>query len=82
MLQLNASWPQVPIWAGESPQFVGLDQVNITFPACTGPAVTTEQRYDAYIEFSFSVADKNLGIGFAALYLPFVVAVGDPGCQP
>jgi len=24
-----------PLWAGESPQFVGLDQVNVAFPGCT-----------------------------------------------
>ncbi len=42
---------QTPIWAGESPQYVGLDQINIVFPACAGPKATIEKRYDAYMSF-------------------------------
>ena len=40
-----------PVWAGESPQFVGLDQINLNFPKCIGTVATVEQRYDAFIGF-------------------------------
>ena len=40
----------MPVWAGESPQFVGLDQVNVAFPTCTNdPPAINEKRYDAFL---------------------------------
>src|SRR5207248_6218895 len=61
VIQLNVSnWGQPPLWSGESPQYVGLDQISVTFPTCTEAAVGTERLYDAYIEFSSPIADKNL----------------------
>jgi hypothetical protein len=66
-----------PLWAGESPQFVGLDQVNVAFPTCTNvPAATSEKRYDAFLTYT------SLQTGTAArIYLPFDVRLGDPDCQ-
>lgn len=78
----NLNWKSpMPSWAGESPQFVGLDQINILFPPCTGLAATTEQRYNLFISFQAPSADKNLGIGFAELYMPFIISSGEPTCQ-
>lgn len=64
-----------PIWTGESPQYVGLDQMNVAFPICinTVPA-TTEKRYDAFMGYG------NQG-SMVRLYLPFVVRPGDPDCK-
>jgi hypothetical protein len=60
-----------PQWAGESPQFIGLDQVNFVFPTCAGqPAATAEHRYDG--EWSF----RNVTV-----HLPVIVRPGDPDCQ-
>ena len=66
-----------PLWAGESPQYVGLDQVNVAFPTCTGvPLATSENRYDAFLTYT------SLETGTTSrLYLPFAVRVGDPDCQ-
>jgi uncharacterized protein (TIGR03437 family) len=67
----------MPLWAGESPQFVGLDQVNVAFPTCTGvPAATSEKRYDAFLTYT------SLETGTTErIYIPFDVRVGDPDCQ-
>jgi|GEM_PF-4091067 hypothetical protein len=78
--KLNWTSP-TPSWAGESPQFVGLDQINIVVPPCTGSAATSEQRYELFINFQAPSADKNLGIGFAELNIPFIVSPGEPTCQ-
>ena len=76
----NLNWTgQTPLWAGESPQFVGLDQINVNFPTCTGAAATAEQRYDLVMSFQSPAADPNLGIGFAELYMPLIISPGEPG---
>jgi uncharacterized protein (TIGR03437 family) len=78
----NLNWTsQTPIWAGESPQFVGLDQINVNFPTCTGAVATVEQRYDLVLNFEAPDADANLGIGFAELYMPFIISPGERDCQ-
>jgi uncharacterized protein (TIGR03437 family) len=71
-------WGQspTPLWAGESPQFVGLDQVNTAFPTCGNNPSTTEKRYDAFLTYT-SVATGTT----VRIYLPFVVRPGDPDCQ-
>ena len=66
----------VPLWAGESSQFVGLDQVNVAFPTCTNAPAKTEKRYDAFLMYT-SVATQTT----VRIYLPFVVRPGDPDCQ-
>jgi uncharacterized protein (TIGR03437 family) len=79
---LNQDWKvQTPLWAGESPQYVGLDQINLIFPSCAGAAATTEQRYDIILSFHAPSADSNLGIGFATLYMPFLIGPGEATCQ-
>ena len=65
-----------PIWAGESPQFVGLDQVNVAFPTCTNAPAPAEKRYDAFLMFTSMATLTTVRI-----YLPFVVRPGDPDCQ-
>ena len=78
----NSTWmSSMPVWAGESPQFVGLDQINVFFPTCAGSPAITEQRYDLFITFQAPSADKNLGIGFAELYMPFIISPGEHTCQ-
>jgi hypothetical protein len=64
-------------WAGESPEYVGLDQINLPFPTCsvTNRAVE-EKRYDAFLTFQSLAAFRPVRI-----YLPFVVRPGDPDCQ-
>jgi len=65
------------IWAGQSPQFVGLDQINIYFPVCATQAkATVEHRYDAFMVFG---SIENLT--YSRVYLPFLVSPGDPDCQ-
>ena len=67
----------MPLWAGESPQYVGLDQVNVAFPTCANvSAATTEKRYDAFLTYT-SVATGAT----ERIYIPFDVRVGDPDCQ-
>lgn len=78
---VGAFMTPLPLWAGESSQFVGLDQVNVAFPTCANaPVATTEKRYDAFI--TYNTFDTN-GIAVSALriYVPFVVRANDPGCQ-
>jgi len=66
-----------PSWAGESPQFVGLDQVNVTFPTCVNTSVaTTEERYEAFLVFINPVSNNGTN-----LYIPFDVRPGDPDCS-
>lgn len=68
-----------PIWAGESPQFVGLDQVNVAFPTCATCAntpATTEKRYDAFLPYISSET-----ITTARIYVSLVIRPGDPDCQ-
>jgi hypothetical protein len=74
------------VWAGESPQFVGLDQANVVFPTCTTKTLaTTEKRYDALLSFlnayppSGPLPDVGWW-GYVDLYLPLLVRVGDPDC--
>ena len=72
---LNTSWQNVsPNWAGESPQFPGLDQVNIDFPKCAGPPATSEQRYDTSL--SYIVGDPGFPIATATLNIPLLVSEG------
>jgi hypothetical protein len=67
----------MPIWEGESPQYVGLDQVNVAFPTCTNrPIATVEKRYDAFLEYSSVETSTTVRI-----HVPFVVRPGDPDCQ-
>jgi hypothetical protein len=65
-----------PIWAGESPQFVGLDQVNLTFPVCSANSrfATVEQRFDASWNYLTSTS-------IVEMYLPVLVRPGDPDCS-
>jgi hypothetical protein len=78
----NFNWrTQTPIWAGESPQYVGLDQVNVQFPICNGPAATAEQRFNAALTFT---AHDNSGYpanAIAMLYMPFLISSGEPTCS-
>ncbi len=70
----------VPLWAGESPQVVGLDQVNVAFPTCASTPATTEKRYDAFLQYVHLDYNNNVHIDVRT-YLPFVVRPGDPDCQ-
>jgi len=66
-----------PLWAGESPQYVGLNQVNVAFPTCTNvPAATSEKRYDAFLTYTSVQTGAT-----SRIYIPFDVRVGDPDCQ-
>jgi hypothetical protein len=68
---------QAPSWAGESPQFVGLDQVNVAFPTCKNePNAAVEKRYDAFLTYTSMETGTTVRI-----YLPFIVRPGDPDCQ-
>lgn len=65
------------IWAGESPQFVGLDQVDAYFPTCPATTkATVEKRYDAFLSYTSVETGTTVRI-----YLPFVVNPSDPDCQ-
>ncbi len=67
----------MPLWAGESPQFIGLDQMNVEFPTCTNaPLATTEKRYDAFLTYTSHETGST-----ARIYLPFSVRPGDPDCS-
>ncbi|MGA7236465.1 MAG: Ig-like domain repeat protein [Bryobacteraceae bacterium] len=66
-----------PTFAGESPEFVGLNQINISFPVCPDSTTAkTEARYDAFLVFQ-SIVSGNPAIA----YLPFIVRPGDPDCK-
>lgn len=69
-----------PVWAGESPQYVGLDQINVKFPVCTGPNATTQLQYSLWMQFAAPSADKYFDIGYAELYVPFLISPGEPTC--
>jgi hypothetical protein len=65
------------LWAGESPQYVGLDQVNVAFPTCdTGATAVTERRYDAFLMYTSIETGTT-----ERIYVPFIVRSGDPDCQ-
>ena len=66
----------LPTWAGESPQFVGLDQVNLAFPTCADTPATTEKRYDAFLTYTSVETSTTVRV-----YLPFFVRPGDPDCR-
>jgi hypothetical protein len=73
---------QIPLWAGESPQYVGLDQINVAFPTCNGTVATTEERYIATLTF----IAQNFNTGYpgnnsTTLYMPFLISPGEPTCQ-
>jgi hypothetical protein len=80
--QSGASIPGVslvatPVWAGQSPQYVGLDQVVLNFPICANQATIAERRYDAYLPYDVDSYEPS----HAAIYIPFLVRVGDPDCS-
>jgi hypothetical protein len=65
------------LWVGESPEFVGLDQVNVSFPLCTSTTTAaTEKRYDAFLTYTSIETGATVRV-----YLPFLVRPGDPDCQ-
>jgi hypothetical protein len=65
------------LWAGESAQFAGLDQIRVNFPVCATAAVAmVEKRYDAFMDFVSIVTGTD-----ARIYLPFLISPGDPDCQ-
>lgn len=64
-----------PLWAGESPQFMGIDQVNVAFPACKGSPGSVEKRYDAFLIYESPVTQT-----ISRLYFPFVIRPGDADC--
>jgi hypothetical protein len=66
---------ETPLWAGESLQYPGLDQINVAFPTCINSVVATpEKRYDAFMAFSDIYGIER------RLYIPFVVRAGDKDC--
>jgi hypothetical protein len=71
-----------PQWAGESPQFVGLDQINLVFPKCTGAPATVERRYSVYIPVGVLLISGSslVQTTIAPFDVPFAVRVGDPDC--
>lgn len=75
-LSSNTFQGPLPLWTGESPEFVGLDQSNLIFPACMWvPLATTETRYDAYLTYTGQTGTK------VRLYVPFIVRPGDFDCS-
>ncbi len=73
---------QTPQWAGESPQFVGLDQINLVFPTCgTTTKATAESMYDAYMSLPITIISGTSIVQTSMnLYMPLIVRVGDPEC--
>ncbi len=87
----------IPLWAGESPQFKGLDQVNVEFPTCTNaPAATAQIRHNACATCttgpgggSGTVTRYDAFLTYtshetgttARIYIPFAVRQGDPACS-
>ena len=86
----------MPLWAGESPQFPGLDQVNVAFPGCGAasptPNVTprnictnctgTSPTGAGEKRLDAFLAYTNSDTGTTArIYLPFSVRAGDPACS-
>lgn len=68
-----------PTFAGESPQFPGLDQVNVVFPGCldTGYRVTVEKRYDVRVSLHSGGTAPTSNVVTA----PMVVKPGDVDCR-
>src|SRR5580692_8900365 len=61
------------LFAGESPIYMGLDQVNAYFPMCVANAkAIVEKRYDAFMDFTSIQTGTHTRI-----YLPFLVSPGD-----
>ena len=57
------------LFAGESPIYMGLDQVNAYFPMCVANAkAIVEKRYDAFMDFTSIQTATH-----ARVYLPFLV---------
>ena len=80
----SANSPTMPgMWAGKSPEFPGLDQANVTFPACTSSIKSaTEKRYDVFLTFSGNTKVSQFSNGtIVRVYLPLVVRQGDPDCN-
>jgi hypothetical protein len=74
-----ALWQKLALWAGESPQFVGLDQVNVNFPTCsTTVRAAVEARYDAFMTFTSAETEFTNTV---RIYVPFIISVGEPRCQ-
>jgi uncharacterized protein (TIGR03437 family) len=69
-----------PSFAGEAPQFPGLDQVNVAFPGCqdTGYRVTVESRYDVRVSLHSGNATAPMSNVVTA---PMVVKPGDIDCK-
>lgn len=64
------------LFAGESPVYVGLDQVNAYFPKCVANAkAIVEKRYDAFMDFTSIQTGTH-----ARIDLPFLVSPGDQEC--
>jgi len=85
------SLTQTPLWAGESPQFMGLDQINLIFPICTTlpagstapiPLANTEKRYSVYMTQSvLMIGGSSLTQTSVVVFdVPFLVRMGDPEC--
>ncbi len=73
----GAFFSPVPTFAGESPQYPGLDQVNVEFPTCASQSKSTsEQRYDAWLPYASFISGTAVRI-----YVPFEVRAGDPECD-
>lgn len=72
-------WQAGLLWEGQSPQFAGLDQINLTFPSCSSTTkATAESRYDASMGF---LSASSLTDSGPVLYLAFLVEPGDPDCD-
>jgi hypothetical protein len=73
----GAFFSPAPLFAGESPQYPGLDQINVRFPQCASSIkATSESRYDAWLAFGSSVTGTVVRI-----YLPFEVLPGEQDCD-
>lgn len=84
-----------PLWAGESPQFAGLDQVNVEFPTCASAPVSGNVKSEYVCTTCTTVpvapTEKRYDAFLtytshetgttARIYLPFSVRPGDPDCS-
>jgi hypothetical protein len=72
-------------WAGESPQYVGLDQINVQFPVCMNPPATSQKQYDMFLKFEGQVttpwSTTHVVGNDIRVYVPFIVNQGDPDCS-
>ena len=75
LVQGNKSVGMTVNWAGESPQFVGLDQITITVDKCTGANATTAITSSVYVQW----IDVS-GLGTPQALIPFAVSSGEPKC--